>query len=216
MRVLTHVKTKSMAVALTFDDGPDPLWTPRFLDLLKRRGARATFFVVGSKAVKHTDCLVRILREGHELAYHGWNHELGSEDILSGLKGLLKEHQRGRSAEDKVMKYWRPPYGRLGMGDWIVARLAGFQVVGWSFNILDWIIDDPNALAPYLRTRLAPGAIVLLHDCHKVDRNHLYLALDRVMEKPLFTFLTLSELLQEGKPGYDWKWMLNNPKGRFF
>src|SRR6478735_7834989 len=72
--VITHVDTTEAVVALTFDDGPHPQWTPRLLDLLDRHGAKATFFMVGEMAMRHPDLVDRVISAGHAIGNHSWNH----------------------------------------------------------------------------------------------------------------------------------------------
>ncbi len=135
-----------MTFSLTFDDGPDPIWTPAVLDALARAGARATFFVLGEAAERHPQPVERALAEGHAVEVHGHAHlrhpahavERIADDVeraLAVLHGLGARPAR-----------WRAPWGDLAPFTPALAELSGLRLVGWSADTHDWRGDDARAM----------------------------------------------------------------------
>ncbi|MCZ9345882.1 polysaccharide deacetylase family protein, partial [Streptomyces sp. TRM76130] len=120
-------------VALTFDDGPDPVSTPRFLDALDDIGVRATFFVLGENVARHPGVADETVRRGHELAVHGWVHD--RPWLPSPVRDAREVARAARAVYDVTGRwpYWyRPPYGVLTSGRWAAARRAGLRPVLWT------------------------------------------------------------------------------------
>ncbi|RZS87344.1 peptidoglycan/xylan/chitin deacetylase (PgdA/CDA1 family) [Motilibacter rhizosphaerae] len=154
-------------VALTFDDGPDSASTPAFLDLLAERGVRATFFLLGTMAVRHPGLARRIVDEGHEVAVHSWDHR----NHLRHLPGPATREQLERTvdlleAQTGVRpRFFRPPYGALTAADLVAARQLGLQTVLWTAWGRDWEEQaTPESVAALVGRDLRGGATVLLHD----------------------------------------------------
>ncbi|MEU7281710.1 polysaccharide deacetylase family protein [Streptomyces sp. NPDC045431] len=153
-------------VALTFDDGPDPASTPRFLHALDELAVRATFFVLGERLARHPDLGRRIAAEGHELAVHGWRHDRPWwPRPLRDARDLARTTELVTEAAGQRPLWYRPPYGVLTGGRWAAARAAGLRPVLWSAWGRDWTADATPAdvLAEVTRT-LRGGGTVLLHD----------------------------------------------------
>lgn len=152
-------------VALTFDDGPTPLFTPALLDRLERTGVRATFFVIGALVERNPDLVRRAVDGGHEIANHTYDHH--SAAILSAPQvksGVL----RGSDAIERVTgarpRWLRPPRGEITTATLLAAREAGLEVALWSVNRGNGADADSAAVAANLLTTLRPGAVVGLHD----------------------------------------------------
>ena len=151
--------------ALTFDDGPDPDGTPAVLDALDAAGLRATFFLVGEQLQRAPRLGGELLRRGHEVALHGFEHRRQSDmwpgqvrdDIARGLGAL--EAATGRRA-----RFFRPPYGVLTEAGHAACTDLGLEPVAWSAWGLDWEPLPAARIAELVARDLAPGAIVLLHD----------------------------------------------------
>jgi peptidoglycan/xylan/chitin deacetylase (PgdA/CDA1 family) len=143
-------------VALTFDDGPDPVSTPYFLDALADAGVRATFFVVGERLHRHR-WLGRLLASaGHELAVHGWRHT----PLVPGWparRGLYRTVNLITDVTGVAPRWFRPPYGVLLPGSARMARAAGLQPVLCSAGLMALVGGS-------LLSGLRGGATVLLHD----------------------------------------------------
>ncbi|MCQ4195147.1 polysaccharide deacetylase family protein [Streptomyces parvulus] len=153
-------------VALTFDDGPDPVSTPRFLDVLDGLGVRATFFLLGENVVRHPATARELARRGHELAVHGWAHDgpwlpsPGRDARELARAALVVGEAAGREP------FWyRPPYGILSSGRWAAARRAGLRPVLWTAWGRDWRADATAAsVRATVAADLGGGGTVLLHD----------------------------------------------------
>ncbi|MFS0773803.1 glycosyltransferase [Sphingomonas sp. 1P08PE] len=165
-------------VALTFDDGPDPRWTPRLLDILKREGAPATFFVTGASALGQGDLLRRIVAEGSELGNHSTSHpDLATRSATMVALELNATERLVEAYTGHQMRLFRPPY--LGDADpdrreelhaMRVAAGMGMLTIGLNVDPLDW--QGPAAATIIARTiaqveagtAARPARIVLLHD----------------------------------------------------
>ena len=204
---LVRVSTDEPSVALTFDDGPDPDSTPRFLELLADHGAKATFFMVGDRAAAHRDLVERVVSEGHCIANHTWDHT-----ALPALSHGERWKQLKRCAE--ALEPWgkplfRPPRTLQTPASYATTRLAGLTVVAWSGNVEDWRPASAVALAERLRDVIKPGRIVLLHDTLRGpmrevagDRGPLLEALNGVLSEldGSVVFDTIPALLGKGRP----------------
>lgn len=202
--VTVGVRTKEPIAALTFDDGPDPLSTPRVLDLLDAHDAKGTFFVVGSQAARHPEIVDRIRSGGHALGNHTWSHPSLPRLTQADRRRELLRPQQEISGLDTLT---RPPYGHFDVATWYDLRRLGLRPVTWSGHAMDWAVTDPRALVERMQRELRPGAILLLHDCLSdwederfKDRTHLLLALEEVLEgfRGRMRFVTVPELLASG------------------
>lgn len=166
------------SVALTFDDGPDPRWTPVVLDMLSRLGARATFFVLGEAARAHPDLIARETAEGHEVAIHNWVHtdvygaspdELG-RDIDRTIEAIT-------SAGAPKPSLWRPPYGRVDAVALATAANRGLDLVLWSLH------TPGAAAAKDVGQAAQDGAIILCHDGRSQPYTELMEEMGRSVER---------------------------------
>jgi peptidoglycan/xylan/chitin deacetylase (PgdA/CDA1 family) len=151
-------------VALTFDDGPDPEWTPRVLDVLAELGIPATFFVVGARARAHPDLVEELVRRGHQLATHGDEH---ARHLLRTPMWVRRDLGRAcdtMAALGHQATWYRPAYGQATAATLGVARAMGLRTVLWSAWGREWASTGPGEVAARIVRRLAPGAVVLLHD----------------------------------------------------
>ncbi len=153
-------------VALTFDDGPDPRTTPRFLAELERLGCRATFFVLGEMLDRHPELGRRIAAGGHEIGVHGWHHD----NALVARPGRMAA-ELGRAADlvaavtGAAPGWYRPPYGVLSAETLIAARLHGLRPVLWTVWGRDWTRSaSPDSVVAAMTPGLRGGATLLLHD----------------------------------------------------
>ena len=154
------------AVALTFDDGPDPEHTPLMLDVLARRGVKATFFIVGERAEKSPALLRRILSEGHALASHTQTHRelptLTRAEMEWELGTCRKLIQDLTGADTTLM---RPPRGRVSVPVLWRTKSLGYRLIHWSRTYSDYRQDGTQPLLQRLRAAAPqPRDIVLLHD----------------------------------------------------
>jgi peptidoglycan-N-acetylglucosamine deacetylase len=149
---------------LTFDDGPEKLNTGLILDLLKRYGIRATFFVLGAKVEENLSLTQRIINEGHMIGIHGYNH-LHPWKILP-WRGMLDLSQGKKLLENNGIKtiYIRPPYGKLNLFSLIYILINHLTFVHWNIDPEDYNQSDSITLSEHLKNRVQSGKVVLLHD----------------------------------------------------
>mgnify|MGYP001546769890 CR=1 FL=1 len=165
-------------IALTFDDGPDPEWTPAILDILKAKHVRATFFVIGENAEANPGLITRLLAEGHELGNHTFTHPNLADTPSEGVKLELNATQRLVEAlTGRSMRLFRPPYlgdAEPASGDEItpveIAQNLGYVTVGEHADTEDWQLPPPATMIKTVMTEITNpnpefrGNIVLLHD----------------------------------------------------
>ncbi|MGI8889552.1 MAG: polysaccharide deacetylase family protein [Chthoniobacterales bacterium] len=164
--VLTHFETASREVWLTIDDGPDPVHTPRLLEILDRFEARATFFVIGRKAAQFPALMAAIRAAGHEVANHTATHRSGT--FWCYLPARIATEIDGG---EMPTRYFRAPAGLKN--SFVHPALARRQMhlVGWTVRGLDTVIRDSTAVAARVMRDVKPGAIVLLHEGHRTATN---------------------------------------------
>jgi peptidoglycan-N-acetylglucosamine deacetylase len=204
---ITHVKTRKPVVALTFDDGPDPEWTPPLLALLARYRARATFFLVGRSAQRYPE-LVRTMREaGHAIGCHSFDHVAFTAISANARRAQLEACERAVPGL-LTHKLFRPPFGCLNARTRWELRRAGWRVIIWNISATDWRDDDADTIYARIAGDLRPGSIVLLHDTLHDAENPAYRsrapmlrAIERLLrEQTSYRFVTVPELLRCGRP----------------
>ena len=188
-------------IALTFDDGPDPEFTPRVLDLLAARGVRATFFLVGARAARAPDTVRAIAAGGHEVASHGWSHR---SLWLCGPTRTDHEIARSRATlaelSGRAPTLFRPPWGMVNAALFGALRRHGQRCVLWSIQPEGLRPAAPAAQVAHVLRRAHPGAIVDLHDAEGTHEapTRLCAALPGMLEGLVaagYGFGTVSELL---------------------
>ncbi|MFG1718392.1 polysaccharide deacetylase family protein [Micromonospora chalcea] len=162
-----HRASGSSGVALTFDDGPDPRYTPQILAQLRAARVTATFCVVGQQAKRYPELVARIVREGHQLCNHSWHHDvnLGRRSAAEIRADLERTNDAIRAAAPKAPITWfRQPGGRWTAEEIVVARQMGLRPLHWSVDPQDW--DHPPAKTIIKRVTGATrhGSVVLMHD----------------------------------------------------
>ena len=197
--VVWSVNTIKREIALTFDDGPKPQWTPKVLDTLRRHGVPATFFLVGRNLAEHADLLAQDA-DRHEFGNHTWQHEdLARQDFDAAIEALTRAHEAIIHLLGRVPTLMRPPYGHLGGSTMLACAELGYSVVLWSKQMLESDFrDNPSGLVDYIVGSSGAGDIVLAHDTGPKDR---LVALDRLdsmivgLQERGFEFVTVSQLL---------------------
>jgi peptidoglycan/xylan/chitin deacetylase (PgdA/CDA1 family) len=161
---LERVPPRPVAV-LTFDDGPDPQFTPALLDALDEAGAKATFFVVGERVPGSEELLREIQSRGHEVALHGMTHRrhdgLDDEQARAELSQGLEAIERAAVARPR---WYRPPYGGSSPTLTRLCAELGLGLAYWSTWGQDWEAIPAAEIAGLVERGLEPGAVILLHD----------------------------------------------------
>ena len=211
---ITRVVTDKPAIALTFDDGPDPETTPLVLNLLERFQAKATFFMIGETAKNHAGLVRMVSEAGHTIGNHSWDHK--KMPMLSRHQRLASIRKAHTTLQPYLQKLFRPPFGEQNVASRIDALLLGYQVVGWSVHGFDWCERNPQTIYETLMSNLSAGSIVLLHDrLHEkslgyggasqdlvIDRGPMLEALELFLHElqGRYSFLTVPELIRAGSP----------------
>ena len=160
-------QTGRRLVALTFDDGPHPVYTPKILDILKSEGIQATFFAVGENVEAYPELAGRIVREGHELGNHTFHH---NHMAKMSFEDLTKDINLCNDAIERVTgerpRYFRPPEGKFSRDMLQCIKELGYKTVFWSFAYADWDNNkqpDPQKAMQCVMDNIHNGAVLLLH-----------------------------------------------------
>jgi len=179
-------------VALTFDDGPHKTYTPKILDVLKEKGAHATFFVLGHRVDYHADIMKRIVAEGHEIGNHSWNHPQFTR--LSDAQ-IREQIENTQAAVERVTGFMpiiiRPPYGAF---DERVQSVAGMPIVLWSVDPQDWLQRNAYTVRARVLSRTNDGDIVILHDIFSSSADAIAPIIDNLQSQG-YEFVTVSQML---------------------
>ncbi len=160
--VVTRFETTAREVWLTIDDGPDPVHTPRMLEILRRFEARATFFVIGERALQFPDELEAIRAAGHEIANHTFSHPSATFWCLPPGRIAAEIDQCAIPTP-----YFRAPAGMKNFFVHPALARRGLRLIGWTVRGLDTVSNDPAAVAQRIVRKVKPGAIILLHEGHR-------------------------------------------------
>ncbi|MGW1229510.1 polysaccharide deacetylase family protein [Streptomyces sp. NPDC001478] len=153
------------AMVLTFDDGPDPLYTPHILDTLRTHDVRAMFFLCGEMAHDNRDLVRRIFDEGHTVGNHSWTHPL-----VTGLSRAAVADELGRTSDvvEEITGapplWYRAPYGAWNRISFEIGASLGMEPMAWTVDTLDWTVPGTDTIVRRVRDGAAPGVVVLSHD----------------------------------------------------
>lgn len=168
-------------IALTFDDGPDPRWTPQVLDLLRQAGVPATFFLMGEPAAAHPELVRRIVREGHQVGNHMWRDENALLLSDAAAERSLLQTERTLFEITGVAPDWMRPAGGLARPSFVRrAHRLGYRVVIASAYASDPRRPPARYIVWALTRMMRPGAILVLHDSGG-DRNRSVAALPAIL-----------------------------------
>ncbi len=194
---LSHVTTSQRMVALTFDDGPSPHYTPAILKLLSQYHATATFFVLGSQAKRYPSLIKAEVAQGSEVANHGWGHlnlrQVGAARMWQDARNTSRLLESLRVPESP---FYRPPYGLTNQALLRLFEAHGYTVTLWSIDTRDWALPGVDTMTTIIQTQMKPGAIILMHDGGGVRKQTLA-ALQWVLStysRRGWRFVTLSRL----------------------
>jgi peptidoglycan/xylan/chitin deacetylase (PgdA/CDA1 family) len=210
---ITNVRTNANVVALTFDDGPHPEYTPRLLDILNRHGAKGTFFVVGTQAQKHPEIIERMVADGHALGCHSWDHT--SFPAISRKERHSQIHRWESAVQPHRTRLFRPPFGHQSMASYRDVRLCGYHPITWSRVVVDWLDHDSAQLSQRLMEVIRPGEIILMHDnlYHHIekkfgDRTPTLMTVETILKNmaQTYRFVTVPELFHHGRIHRKWYW----------
>ena len=179
-------------VALTFDDGPSPKYTPLLLDGLKENNVRATFFLLGKNVKENQELVQRMQAEGHLLGNHTYNHvQLNKIPETTARQEILKTNNEIYEATGKYPEYMRPPYGAWKKNMELCVEMLP---VFWDIDTLDWKSQNVDAILKAAGEEPEDGSIILMHDEYQTSVEAALLLIDRLKEKG-YEFVTVDELI---------------------
>ena len=187
-------KTITAKVALTFDDGPHPVYTPQLLDGLKERGVHVTFFVVGKNILGNEALLKRMETEGHLIGNHTYSHvKLSELDIARACAEVEKTNALICEVTGKEPEFIRPPFG-----EWKKAMECSFEMIPvlWDVDPLDWTTKNTALVVERVLKDTKPGDIILLHDYYQSSVDAALEIVDALTERG-YKFVTVDELILE-------------------
>ena len=181
-------------IALTFDDGPHPVYTPKLLDGLKERNVKATFFVVGKNIEGREDIIKRMDEEGHLIGNHTYDHvKITGLPAEEACAQITKTSELVKEITGKNTEFVRPPFGA-----WDKKLECGFEMfpVLWSIDPLDWTTKNVDAVVQKVLSRAEENSIILLHDYYDSSVEAALKIVDALLERG-FEFVTVDELVLE-------------------
>lgn len=164
-KVIKKFHTSTNTIVLTFDDGPDPRYTPELLDVLRTNNVKCTFFVLASQAEKYPYLIKRIASEGHCIGLHSFKH---TNAIFTSPRKTKKDLEKSLEILGELginIDLFRPPWGMFNPLTYYYAKLHNFKVILWSLHAMDWSRwVNSDYIKKRIIKRVRPGDIILLHD----------------------------------------------------
>jgi peptidoglycan/xylan/chitin deacetylase (PgdA/CDA1 family) len=179
-------------LALTFDDGPNPITTPQILSILEQNHIPASFFVVGSRVPGNEYLLQRMAADGDEIGNHGWDHPNFTKLTPEQMQQQIDLTQIAvEAAGVTVPTFFRPPYGAVNAN---VKSTVKLQFVLWNEDPRDWAADKPEQVKAVVEAAARPGGVIDLHDIYHVTTNALP-AILADLKKQNYHFVTVSQIM---------------------
>lgn len=181
-----HGASSLKRVALTFDDGPDSVYTPQILDILKKHHVKATFFLLGSRAQTNPNVVRRIVNEGHVIGNHSFSHPLFTKISVPNFEQQIERTQHVLSGLIGYKpKLVRPPYGEITEPQLRWMKRNHFFVVNWDIDSLDWKELNMQQVTDNVLPYIHPGAIILQHSAggNRQNLSGTVKALPRIIQK---------------------------------
>ena len=192
--------TGNKVIALTFDDGPGT-HTAHLLDILDQYGAKATFFLIGSKVSGQASIVRSIQARGHQLGNHSWSHpELPKLPVDQIASEIDRTNEAIRQATGITPSILRPPYGAVNGVVLEQLRLRGMSSILWSVDTRDWADRNSQIVCSRAVAGARPGAIILMHDIHQTSVGAVPCILSALKQQG-YSFVTVQGLLGNTTPG---------------
>lgn len=212
-RLITNVETNLAVAALTFDDGPHPVHTPRVLKILEKHQAKATFFMVGQAASQYPEIVRMVAQAGHAIGNHSWDHPYLPR-VHSRFQRLRQMWACARATAPYCQRLFRPPFGAQNDQVLLDARILRYKVIMWNVSAQDWVPQNSDEIAQKMIARIKPGSIFLLHDTicggqfpeTDSDREPMIDGLEKALLvlNQQISFVTVPTLLRAGRPVSNW------------
>lgn len=185
-------------VSLTFDDGPNQVFTPRVLELLKQYNAKATFFLIGKNAEKHSELVQDILRQGHTIGNHTYSHS--NNFGFFGTSKVVKDLQKANAIIEKItgykMKLYRPAFGVTNPSIQEAVKALKITPIGWTIRSLDTTNRSEESILKRITSKVSKGDVILLHDTSDktievLERLLLFLQVNNLKSVPIDRLLNI-------------------------
>lgn len=201
--VVLRVPTKEKVVALTYDDGPHPVFTPEILDILDKYHVKATFFMVGKRMEEYPEIVKDVISRGHVIANHTYTHPHNIE--LDTQAQVIRELEKCEEVIEKMTgrraHLFRPPRGLVDGTVFMIAAEEGYRVILWTVSADHHDAPTPEAMVQRVMKHIRPGGIILAHDGTISPRWKDVAATPGIIEslkKKGYRFVTIPELLKLG------------------
>ena len=191
---ITSVTKEAPKIAITFDDGPNSHCTGRLLDGLKKRGVKATFFLIGKNVKENPDLVKRLDEEGHLIGNHTYNHvEITRISDEEAKKEITDTDKAICAITGKHVEYMRPPFG---LWQEELEQELNVMPVMWSIDPLDWTTKNVDEIVNKVVTEAGENDLILLHDCYDSSVDAALRIIDTLQKKG-FEFVTADELIMD-------------------
>ena len=179
-------------VALTFDDGPHPVYTERLLDGLKKRNVKATFFLIGKSADKYPELVKRMAEEGHLIGNHTMDHvQLNHKTYEEAIEQIRQSNQIISQITGQTPQYIRPPFGEWSKE---LQEEVDMTAVLWDVDPVDWKVKNTEIVVKRILKNARDGDIILLHDVYGTSVDAALEIVDQ-MQAEGYEFVTVDEII---------------------
>ena len=181
-------------VALTFDDGPHPIYTKQLLDGLKERGIKATFFVIGEQIEGNETLLKRMVKEGHLIGNHTYHHvDLSKISEEEGFLEIKKTNQKIYDVTGQETCLIRPPFGA-----WNKSFETHLQMIPvmWDVDTLDWKVKDPSVILERVLEGTQENGIILMHDYYETSVEAVWSIVEELSRRG-YQFVTVDQIIMD-------------------
>lgn len=180
----------SKKIALTFDDGPHPIYTPQLLEGLKERNVKVTFFVIGKNAQLYPDVVKQIDEDGHLIGNHTFSHaQLNILSIEKQCEEIAKTNEVVHSITGEYPEFIRPSFG-----EWDKNLQCDLIPVFWTIDTLDWTTENVNKIVKNGIKNIKDGDIILMHDYYKTSVEAAFKIIDELQSEG-FEFVTVDDII---------------------
>lgn len=204
--VVHWVPMDEKVVALTYDDGPHPVYTPQLIDILDKYHVKATFFMIGREMNKHPDIVKDLAKHGHVVANHTYTHpsDIKADTAPQVIRELEDCEETIERLTGSRAHLFRPPKGLMDGTVFTIAQEEGYRTILWTVCADHHDAPTPELMAKRVVNHIRPGAIILAHDGALYSRWMDVAATPLIIEqlqKKGYRFVTVPELLAMGRPG---------------
>ena len=193
-QVVQNNSFEEKTIALTFDDGPHPIYTPKLLDGLRKRGVQVTFFLIGQNIDGNEEIIRQMKEDGHLIGNHSQNHmQLTKEQSQEACDQINRTNEKIKSITGEQPEYVRPPYGSWSEE---LECIVPMRVVLWNVDPLDWKTQNTSMIVQHIVSHVEDGSIILLHDVYDTSVDAALEIID-ILSKEGYRFVTVDELMIE-------------------